>query len=159
MKRRNRLFSALLSCLLLVSVLSQNALAIEDEAETQPDDLLAETAVVVYSLDELQAAISAADDGDTITLGDRINITENCVIGDAEKQITIVPLDETINIYFSIYGIATAKEKGKHLGRPSTQIPQNWDTVITRWRNGEITAVEAMRQTGVKRSTFYKLNG
>lgn len=56
-------------------------------------------------------------------------------------------------------GIATAKEKGKHLGRPSTQIPQNWDTVITRWRNGEITAVEAMRQTGVKRSTFYKLNG
>lgn len=56
-------------------------------------------------------------------------------------------------------GIATAKEKGKHLGRPSTQIPKNWDTVITRWRNGEITAVEAMRQTGVKRSTFYKLNG
>ena len=56
-------------------------------------------------------------------------------------------------------GIATAKEKGKHLGRPSTQIPSNWDTVITRWRNGEITAVEAMRQTGVKRSTFYKLNG
>ena len=56
-------------------------------------------------------------------------------------------------------GIATAKEKGKHLGRPSTQIPPNWDTVITRWRNGEITAVEAMRQTGVKRSTFYKLNG
>lgn len=56
-------------------------------------------------------------------------------------------------------GIATAKEKGKHLGRPSTQIPANWDTVITRWRNGEITAVEAMRQTGVKRSTFYKLNG
>ena len=104
MKRRNRLFSALLSCLLLVSVLSPNALAIEDEAETQPDDLPAETAVVVYSLDELQAAISAADDGDTITLGDRINITENCVIGDAEKQITIVPLDETINIYFSIYG-------------------------------------------------------
>ena len=103
MKRRNRLFSALLSCLLLVSVLSPNALAIEDEAETQPDDLPAETAVVVYSLDELQAAISAADDGDTITLGDRINITENCVIGDAEKQITIVPLDETINIYFSIF--------------------------------------------------------
>lgn len=55
-------------------------------------------------------------------------------------------------------GIATAKEKGKHLGRPNMQIPSNWDTVITQWRNGKITAVEAMRQTGVKRSTFYKLN-
>ena len=104
MKRRNRLFSALLSCLLLVSVLSPNALAIEDEAETQPDDFPAETAVVVYSLDELQAAISAADDGDTITLGDRIIITGNCVIGDTEKQITIVPLDETINTYFIVCG-------------------------------------------------------
>lgn len=104
MKRRNRLFSALLSCLLLVSVLSPNALAIEDEAETQPDDLPAETAVVVYSLDELQAAISAADDGDTITLGDRINITENCVIGDAEKQITIVPLDESVKMYLCVFG-------------------------------------------------------
>ena len=104
MKRRNLLFSALLSCLLLVSVLSPNALAIEDEAETQPDDLPAETAVVVYSLDELQAAISAADDGDTITLGDRINITENCVIGDAEKQITIVPLDESVKMYLCVFG-------------------------------------------------------
>lgn len=55
-------------------------------------------------------------------------------------------------------GIAAAKEKGKHLGRPSIQKPQNWEAVMKQWRNGEITAVEAMRQTGVKRSTFYKLN-
>lgn len=56
-------------------------------------------------------------------------------------------------------GIATAKNKGKHLGRPKAQKPDNWDDVIARWKNGEITAVEAMRQTGLKRSTFYKLNG
>lgn len=55
-------------------------------------------------------------------------------------------------------GIATAKCKGRHLGRPNAQKPDNWDDVIARWKNGEITAVEAMRQTGLKRSTFYKLN-
>lgn len=56
-------------------------------------------------------------------------------------------------------GIAAAKAKGKHLGRPKAQKPDNWNEVIARWKNGEITAVEAMRQTGLKRSTFYKLNG
>lgn len=56
-------------------------------------------------------------------------------------------------------GIAAAKAQGRHLGRPKATKPDNWDAVITRWKAGEITAVEAMRQTGTKRSTFYKLNG
>lgn len=54
-------------------------------------------------------------------------------------------------------GIATAKAQGKHLGRPRAIKPDNWDKVIVMWKSGKITAVEAMRQTGVKRSTFYKL--
>ena len=56
-------------------------------------------------------------------------------------------------------GIAAAKAKGKHLGRPRAETPDNWNEVISRWEAGEITAVEAMRQTGLKRSTFYKLAG
>ena len=55
-------------------------------------------------------------------------------------------------------GIAAAKGKGKHLGRPKAVKSANWDEVIAQWRRGEITAVEAMRRTGTKRSTFYKLN-
>ena len=102
MKRRNRLLSALLSCLLLFSLFSTTALATEDEES--PDDSQAKTPVVVSSLEELQAAIAAAEDGDTIALGDRINITENCIVGDNEKRISVVPLDETIKEYFSIWG-------------------------------------------------------
>lgn len=102
MKRRNRLLSALLSCLLLFSLFSTTALATEDEES--PDDSQSETPVVVSSLEELQAAIAAAKDGDTIALSSGINIIENCIVGDTEKQITVVPLDETINTYFSIYG-------------------------------------------------------
>lgn len=53
-------------------------------------------------------------------------------------------------------GIAAAKAKGKHLGRPRAKLPDNWNEVITAWKAKQITAVEAMRRTGVKRSTFYK---
>ena len=102
MKRRTRLLSVLLSCLLLFSLFSTTALAIEDEES--PDDSQSETPVVVSSLEELQAAIAAAEDGDTIALSGGINIIENCIVGDTEKQITVVPLDESINTYFSIYG-------------------------------------------------------
>lgn len=56
-------------------------------------------------------------------------------------------------------GIVAAKAKGKHLGRPKAELPDNWDEVFTLWKAGQITAVEAMRRTGLKRSTFYKLAG
>lgn len=54
-------------------------------------------------------------------------------------------------------GIAAAKASGKHLGRPKAIRPDNWNEVISQWKAGKMTAVEAMRQTGLKRSTFYKL--
>lgn len=54
-------------------------------------------------------------------------------------------------------GIAAAKARGKHMGRPKAKKPDNWTEVIALWRSGHITAAEAMRRTGVKRSTFYAL--
>lgn len=56
-------------------------------------------------------------------------------------------------------GIAVAKAQGRHLGRPKTSLPDNWDEVVGQWKSGQITAVEAMRRTGTKRSTFYKFSG
>lgn len=54
-------------------------------------------------------------------------------------------------------GIESARSKGKHLGRPPLQRPENWKEVYTIWQNGAITAKEAMRRTGLKRSSFYRL--
>lgn len=54
-------------------------------------------------------------------------------------------------------GIAAAKAKGKHLGRPKAQAPEGWSEIYTLWKGNEITAVEAMKRTGLKKSTFYKL--
>lgn len=54
-------------------------------------------------------------------------------------------------------GIQSAKARGKHLGRPSLKFPENWTPTYEQWKAGEITAVEAMRQTGLKKTSFYKL--
>ena len=54
-------------------------------------------------------------------------------------------------------GIAAAKSKGKHLGRPAVAYPDNWTEVYKAWKAGQITAKIAMEQTGLKRTSFYKL--
>lgn len=54
-------------------------------------------------------------------------------------------------------GIAAAKLQGKHMGRPKMKIPDGWDNIYILWKSGKITAVEAMRRLGVKKSSFYKL--
>lgn len=54
-------------------------------------------------------------------------------------------------------GIAVAKSKGVSFGRPKFQQPDNWDSVIAEWKNGNITAKRAMELTQTKRTTFYKL--
>ena len=54
-------------------------------------------------------------------------------------------------------GLAAAKAKGVKLGRPAVQLPSNWEATIRRWQNGDIKAVEAMKITGIKKNTFYKL--
>lgn len=54
-------------------------------------------------------------------------------------------------------GIAAAKAKGKHLGRPGLVTPENWREVYSAWKNEEITAKIAMERTGLKRTSFYKL--
>ncbi len=54
-------------------------------------------------------------------------------------------------------GIAAAKEKGMHLGRPALKKPDNWDEVYRDWKAGKITAKTAMERTGLKRTSFYRL--
>lgn len=54
-------------------------------------------------------------------------------------------------------GIAAAHNNGTKFGRPAARKPDNFDEVISRWRAGEITAVEAARLTGLTKTTFYKL--
>ena len=52
-------------------------------------------------------------------------------------------------------GIAIAKEQGKYTGRKSAQYP-DFDVVVSRWRKGELTAVQTMKRLGMTSSTFYR---
>lgn len=54
-------------------------------------------------------------------------------------------------------GIKSAKEKGKHLGRPKAEYPKLWEMYYFQWKSGQITAKECMEQLALKRTTFYKL--
>ena len=54
-------------------------------------------------------------------------------------------------------GIKLAKEKGKRLGKPPIEYPENWDNVYKIWKSGTITAREAMKQLYLKPTSFYKL--
>ncbi len=51
--------------------------------------------------------------------------------------------------------IAIAKEQGKYTGRKTTQ-PPNFERVVAKWRNGEISAVEAMQTLKMSKTTFYR---
>ena len=53
-------------------------------------------------------------------------------------------------------GIAIAKAKGTHMGRPKKELPDNWLRTIDRWEHKEITAREAMKTVGMGSTTFYK---
>lgn len=53
-------------------------------------------------------------------------------------------------------GIAVAKAQGKHLGRPKTTITPAFEEAYKQWKEGSITAVEAMAKADMAKATFYR---
>ena len=54
-------------------------------------------------------------------------------------------------------GIDNARDKGVKMGRPKSERPENWAEVTAEWTAKKISAVEAMKRTGLKKNTFYTL--
>lgn len=53
-------------------------------------------------------------------------------------------------------GIAAAKARGVPFGRPALPLPENFEEVVSSWRNKEIDFASALQQTGMRRATFYR---
>lgn len=53
-------------------------------------------------------------------------------------------------------GIAAAKARGVPLGRPALPLPENFEEVVSSWRNKEIDFASALQQTGMRPATFYR---
>ena len=54
-------------------------------------------------------------------------------------------------------GIESARQRNVKFGRPVVQRPTNWDEVYWKWRRREIPSEEALKLTGLKKTSFYKL--
>lgn len=54
-------------------------------------------------------------------------------------------------------GIAVAKARGVVFGRPVVAKPDNYEAVMALVDSGQLKAVEAMRELGVKKTTYYKM--
>lgn len=53
-------------------------------------------------------------------------------------------------------GIAAAKARGVHMGRPAVNPPPDFEEIVKEWEKGNITMREAMRQCGMSETTFYR---
>lgn len=53
-------------------------------------------------------------------------------------------------------GIAAARDRGVHLGRPEKAVPDNFAEIIQDWEEQKITRKEALQQSGLTQATFYR---
>lgn len=73
------------------------------------------------------------------------------------QVLSFVAQNERENIrQRQLEGIRIAKLKGIHLGRPKYILPNNFDKVLIKYRNKELTNKEALKMLKMNRSTFYK---
>lgn len=53
-------------------------------------------------------------------------------------------------------GIQAAMKRGVRFGRPKLPYPEEFELIVEKWENKELSTKEAMRLTNFKYSTFYK---
>ena len=54
-------------------------------------------------------------------------------------------------------GIAAAKAKGIHFGRPQLPIPEDFEDEVKLWRNKQVSQREALEHLNMERSRFYRV--
>ena len=54
-------------------------------------------------------------------------------------------------------GIDLALQNGIQFGRPAVYVSEEFKEVYRKWKSGELTAVQAMQEAEVKKTSFYKL--
>lgn len=54
-------------------------------------------------------------------------------------------------------GIEAAKAKGKHLGRPKMEMPEEFPEIYDQWKANKITAKRAIFMLGISTTSFYRM--
>ncbi|MDR1089055.1 MAG: recombinase family protein [Coriobacteriales bacterium] len=53
-------------------------------------------------------------------------------------------------------GIAAARARGVHLGRPVKGLPENFGSLVDEWEAGKLPIADVLVQSGMKEATFYR---
>ncbi|MBQ3761120.1 MAG: recombinase family protein [Clostridia bacterium] len=53
-------------------------------------------------------------------------------------------------------GIAAARARGVHFGRPAKETPENFTQIVNDWESGKILFREALKRSGLTETTFYR---
>ncbi len=102
---------------------------------------------LVEKLNEKQVEfISKKEAIDTTTPTGKFMLTVFGAVAELEREYILQRQKE---------GIAIAKENGVYKGRKPIERPE-FRAVVSLWKNGGITAVEAMKRLDMKSSTFYR---
>ena len=83
---------------------------------------------------------------DTSTSAGRLMLTIFAGIAQFERECLLERQAE---------GIALAKREGR-MGRPKAKLCDNFQVIVKEWKQGNITAVEAMKRAGMRKATFYR---
>lgn len=93
--------------------------------------------------------ISQKESIDTSTPSGRLMLTLFASIYEFERESMLERQRE---------GMAIAKAEGRLAGRRKIEVDDSkFNQVYSIWKNGDITAVEAMKRLELKKTTFYKL--
>lgn len=92
--------------------------------------------------------ISLKESIDTTTAQGRFMLTVFAAMAELERENILQRQKE---------GIAIAKAAGKYKGKPPIKIDEKqFRSVCQQWRNGDITATQAMNDLKLKPNTFYR---
>ena len=90
--------------------------------------------------------VSKKESLDTSTPSGRFVLTIFGAVAELEREYILQRQKE---------GIAIAKQQGKYKGRKAVVAP-DFKTVVSSWERGDITAVNAMKQLQLSKSSFYR---
>ncbi len=86
------------------------------------------------------------------TVGFRVSEEEAKMI---DRMVALSGLTKQEYIQRQKEGIEAAKLWGVHFGRPKRQVPDNFEQICWRWKNGEIIGKETAQLCNMPLTTFY----